>query len=378
MTQASIHRCPYCFSEVPTGVRDVACPVKTDPDGSECANALPERQRTDQETVCDVHGVRLELHCWECRRQLPVLWDEVTTTCLVMAGTRNSGKTVYVGMAANLLLRWGRINGLTVTHYDADSRASFERRFGELDPATPLYAATVPETPGGRAAQQEPVLLRIQMANARKDHVLVLRDVAGEDVQNAAMDRQHFRFLPRSDGVILLVDPSDSRQVKNALADEVSLIGSDSDPAAVWGNLDALARAVNVKRRPPVAVTIAKFDLVLKAGSKGRSDLADALAGKGLRVHHDPSLQESVWNSVDADLLDAELRTLCSRYLDRHQLLERAKVNQADGVAVRFFAVSSLGHAPEMRQIASHGTPSYRCLDPIKWFLAQAGLIAAT
>ena len=80
-----------------------------------------------------------------------------------------------------------------------------------------------------------------------------------------------------------------------------------------------------------------------------------ALAGIGLRVHHDPSLQVSKWNSHDAALLDAEVRTLSSRYLDRHQLLERALVNEADGVPVKFFAVSSLGQAPVMRQIASHG-----------------------
>lgn len=368
MTQSSIHRCPYCFVEIPTAIHPVACPA--------CPEPQVRNQKDGRQEVCDIHGIRLEPHCADCLKQLPVLWDEVTTTCLAMAGTRNSGKTVYVGMAANLLLRWGRINGLTVTHYDRESSKSFESRFGALDPSAPLYGATVPETSAGRAEQQEPVLLRIQTAHARRDHVLVLRDVAGEDVQDAAMDRQHFRFLPRADGVILLVDPTDSRNVKNALTNQVTLAGSDSDPAAVWGNLDSLARAVNIRRRPPVAVTISKFDLVLKAGNTTTSDLSRALSGKGLRLHHDPSLQASTFDPYDADLLDEELRTLCSRYLDRHQLLERARVNQADGVPVKFFAVSSLGHAPVGGQIASHGTPSYRCLDPIKWFLARAGLIA--
>lgn len=382
MSQLSVRRCPFCFAAMPEGHTVVACPVKKNADGSVCASAAPVPQKEGKQ-ICDVHGVALVPHCWVagCSEQLPRGWEEVTTTCLAMAGTHNAGKTVFVGIAANLLIRWGRLNGLTVGHYNAESRESFERRFGALDPSAPLYDSTDPEAPGSgmRAVQQEPVLLRIQESDRKRNHVLVLRDVAGEDVENPGMDREHFRFLARADGLILMVDPSDSRAVKNALADEVVLLGSDFDPAAVWGNLDSLSLAVvgQGAKRPPMAVTIAKFDLVLKAATKEESDLYHALAGKGLRIHHDPSLQDKKWNGIDADLLDQELRTLCSQYLDQSQLVERARNYESAEVPVRFFALSSLGHAPVMRQIARHGTPSYRCLDPIKWFLMQAGLVSA-
>jgi len=296
-----------------------------------------------------------------------------------MAGTRNSGKTVYVWMVANLLLTWGRLNGLTVSHYSTESRISFEQRFTRLDPSASLYGSTAPESPGGfrRQVQQEPIMLRIQEAGRSRDHVLVLRDVAGENVQDAAMDREHFRFLVQADGLILLVDPGDARAVRNALDGHVDLHSAGFNPAAVWGNVESLAGSVlgNGARRPPMAVTISKFDLVLAASQVAETPLSEALAGHGLRIHHDPSLDHRAYDLGDADLLDCELRTLCARYLDQPQLVERA---QAFGEGrARFFAISSLGTPPVAQRVARHGTPSYRCLDPIKWFLMLAGLVPA-
>ena len=379
MAQLSVRRCPYCFAALPVGHTLVACPVKDKSDGSVCS-AATSRPAGDKTALCTDHDVALVPHCWvtSCNQPLPVGWNEVTTTCLAMAGTRASGKTVFVGMAANLLLRWGRLNGLTVTHYSPESQRSFMERFGDLDPSAPLYDSTMPELPGSDAVQREPILLRIQEPGRSRDHVLVLRDVAGEDLQNAGMDRAHFRFLAHADGLILLVDSSTSPAVRNVLGDEILGQGTDFQPAAVWGNLESLSRAVvgDTAKRPPVAVTISKFDYVLKAASKRESPLHAALSGKGLRVHHDASLQRNQWDPYDADLLDQELRTLCSRYLDQPQLVERARAYENPQVPVRFFALSSLGLAPVIGRVAKHGTPSYRCLDPIKWFLMQAGLVA--
>ena len=379
MGQWSVRRCPFCFGAQPDGNAKIACPEKTKPDGSLC-KAATSRLAGDKTEYCPEHDVPLVYHCWHesCHQPLPPGWSEVTTTCVAMAGTRYSGKTVFVGMAANLLLRWGSLNGLTVGHYSQATMESFEKRFGKLNPAAPLYDSTLPEQPGSHSEQKEPVLLRIQEPDRPRDHILVIRDVAGEDLQNATMDRDHFSFLARADGLILMVDSSASRAVRNALGDEIAGQGSDYQPAAVWGNLESLSRAVlgDTARRPPVAVTISKFDYVLRAASRRESPLHSALISKGLRMHHDPSLQRKQWYGYDADLLDQELRTLCSLHLDQPQLVERARAYENLEAQVRFFALSSLGLPPVIGRVAKHGTPSYRCLDPIKWFLMQAGLVA--
>lgn len=378
--QLSDHRCPYCFGALPTNGAKVACPIGVK-DGIPCAEAVP-RWPEEPEERCPDHESLLVPHCSapSCGRELPVRWDEVTTTCIAMAGTTSAGKTVYVCMTANLLMRWARLNGLTVTPYDESWRERMESRCKTLDPEKPLYEATQRESPGSeqRKEHQEPILLRIQRPQ-RKDHVLVLRDIAGEDVQNPLMDAEHFRFLGHADGLLLLIDPSDSAPVRSALVDRLPLRGSGFEPSAVWGNVETLQRHRSVLgesgTRPPVAVAISKFDLVQSAAEEGSAELTRALGVRGSRMLQDPSLRGAHVDAVDAELLDQELRTLCEKYLDFGQLVERAEGYERHSWSVHFFALSALGHAPVVNQVARHGAVPYRCLDPIKWFLWQAGVI---
>jgi hypothetical protein len=295
-----------------------------------------------------------------------------------MAGTTSAGKTVYVCMVANLLMRWARLNGLTVTPYDQSAREELVERCRTLNPSAPLYYSTERESPGSeeRKPHQEPILLRIQRPQ-RRDHVLVLRDIAGENVQDPTMDPDHFKFLGHADGLILLIDPSDSSPIRSAIGANVTLHGSGFEPSAVWGNLETLHRLVLGEggTRPPVAVTISKFDLVMKAAEDRSTEVSKAFEVRGARMYQDPSLRRGQLDQADTELLDAELRTLCGRYLGFGELVERAAAYESNSWPVRFFAVSALGHAPTVQHIARHGAVPYRCLDPIKWFLWQAGVI---
>ena len=300
----------------------------------------------------------------------------MTTTCLAMAGTRASGKTVYVAVAAGLLVLWGKRNNLSIGHYDEVSRLNFEKRYGRLEARSRMFDSTEPEIPGAkvRQAHQEPVLLRIRKPGQR-DHVLVLRDVAGENLQDPAMSPAHFRFLATADGMILMIDPSESGELRQALAGSVALPESTFDPAAVWGNLDALQNAVigASAQMVPIAVTISKFDLVHRAAQNPGSRLSAALSARGSRMHQDPSLRVGGIDEVDARLLDQELRSLLG-YLDQSMVVTKADVYARRG-PVRMFAVSAMGHAPSAGRVAAHGTIPFRCTDPIKWFLQRAEVL---
>ena len=41
-------------------------------------------------------------------------------------------------------------------------------------------------------------------------------------------------------------------------------------------------------------------------------------------------------------------------------------------------AVSALGKAPKLGKVARHGTVPFRVLDPLKWFLTNAGVLDVT
>lgn len=373
MAQMSNHRCPYCFAALPSGASMVACPVGTLSNGKPCRGA-DVRQGSGR---CPDHEVAFVDYCYVpgCRRQLPGRWSEVTTTCVAMAGTRSSGKSVYIKVASDLLRNWGRRNHLTVGPYSTKSEKEFRERFGPLSANSRLFASTEPEIPGGRALHQEPILLRIQRPG-KPDHILILRDVAGENVQDAEMDRDHFRFLANADGLILMVDPSDSPEVRSAGVVDHPEAGFE--PSAVWGNLESLhAAVVGPNATPvPVAVTISKFDLVMAAAGSEHSALSRALSARGGRMHQDPSLLVGSFDPVDADLLDSELRSLCDEgYLGHSLLVRRAEATAQRGGQVRFFAVSALGKAPKLGKVARHGTVPYRVLDPLKWFLTNAGVL---
>lgn len=373
MPQLSSHRCPYCFVAIPKAGTAVACPQGRLDNGQPCRGSSPGF--VSKPELCPDHSEPLVPHCHsgKCGRAFPQGWSGVTTTCLVMAGTRSSGKTVYIGAAANQLARWGLQSGLTVTHYSPEHQRNFVDRFGRLDANASLYGSTEPEMPGSRGAiQQEPVILRLQRPGQR-DHALVLRDVAGENLQDATLDREHFGFLARADGVILMVDASESLPVRSALHIEQPAHGFQ--PGAVWGNLEQLGREVlgEDARLAPVAVTLSKFDLVLSAADPELPLGRVALSSRGSRIRMDPSLISKGFDQADADLLHQELKSLWA-HLQLADLVTRADV-YAKRAPVRMFAVSSLGHAPALNRVAVQGAVPFRCLDPLKWFLAEAGVL---
>lgn len=239
MRQKSMHRCPHCFAALPREYVFKACSGGTLEDGSACSGATPKAigvgtAEAASNQYCPDHGTQLGDCCYveDCGKMLPARWSEVSTTAIAMAGTRASGKTVYMAVTANLLVGWGRRQGMTITHYDEEAKNSFEDRFGILDVGAALYGSTEPEIPGANVRHQEPVLLRIQIPG-RSDHVLILRDVAGENLQDAVMDTRHFRFLANADGIILMIDPSESAEIRKVLDGVIDLPSADFHPDTV-------------------------------------------------------------------------------------------------------------------------------------------------
>jgi hypothetical protein len=376
--QDSDQRCPFCFTSLPRDGLFRVCPRGLRESGQPCAGAEPTLYPRFDRPVCPDHAdVELIPRCQnrECAQQLPDRWNEVTTTCLAMVGTRASGKSVYLAVTADLLIKWGRRRGMTITHYNQASEGNFRDRFGSLHlDSGRLLSSTEREGLGQLVAHQEPILLRIQRPGIR-DHVLVLRDIAGEDLQDPAMNARIFRFITRADGLIQLVDPMSVASMRAVLVGLVEDPANPVPPDAVWGHLQTLMFAVNGEqaRYIPVALTLSKFDLVTLAAEQRGTPLSTALSGRGLRLRQDPSLGLSSWDPQDSELVDLELRTLL-RKLDAVSLLKRVDHYQRTGSPVRLFAVSSLGHAPSVGRLAAQGKTPFRCLDPVLWFLARAGL----
>jgi hypothetical protein len=203
----------------------------------------------------------------------------------------------------------------------------------------------------------------------RPRRALVIRDVAGEDLQKPEIDRHLFSFFARADGVVFMVDPMQVRTIALQLAGKLMWQGAHSDdPLTVLANLASLRAGISSGEVVPLALTLAKFDaLQALAGVEG-SPLQSAMRNQGASYLQDPSMQSWGYDDEDGALLDAELRSLVAS-INGGSLLTHAE--HAFPV-VRCFAVSALGHHPDASRIGRSGITPFRCLDPLKWILSGA------
>ena len=239
-------------------------------------------------------------------------------------------------------------------------------RFAPLYEQRGLITATARyDTPG--ATQRVPLIFRMGNLGGHQ-HILVIRDVAGENLEDSAADSTVFGFFGHADGVFFLFDPMRLEEIRHMLAGvvpEQRAVGGD--PYAVLHNLVRLMRGGNQLIRTPLAVILAKFDTLYELRNVTGARWAPMLRNAGAAYSRDPSLSSPAYDADDAELLDAEVSSLLTR-LDAGQLLHLI-ANEFE--TARMFAVSALGASPSGQLLHPCGIAPFRCLDPLKWILSR-------
>jgi len=376
-------KCPRCFTELPltqawmcaTGrcapaadaPRGVTGPIQTIE-----VPAGGTRLPSDEPATCtSCKGAMVEV-CTvpTCRFTLPPGWRETPSTCVVMAGARGSGKSMYIAVLVKQLEQFGELAGIRVspaTHPSATlystvyEKPLFEQR-GMLPPTPPLSNAD--------GHQREPLVLEFApRAGAR--HYLALRDVGGEDLEAASLDLENLQFLSNADSVLFLFDPLSLPDVREQLFGIVPMPATpvSGESAAVLDNILRLIRG----RRPRLALVLSKFDVLQAMRDVHGADLSLIMQNTGVAF-----ARELGWRGHyaerDGQLLHEEIRSLL-QWLGVSWLvtaMERLSVQQ--GIDQRFFAVSALGDSPDGAYLHDRGIAPFRCLDPIRWILAGRAL----
>jgi hypothetical protein len=244
------------------------------------------------------------------------------------------------------------------TYKDVYEAPLYEQR--GLLPATPRH-----DTPN--AAQRVPLIFNLGTIDGRP-HMLVIRDVAGENLEDPAADATVFGFFRHADGVLFLFDPMRIEQIRLELAGVVAeqrAVGGD--PLMVLNNLVRLMGGGNQPIQTPLGIVLAKFDILYELRNVTGSPLAAALGNRGAAYSRDPSLVSPAYDSDDGELLDAEVHSLLTR-LRAENLLALVTSQFAD---TRMFAVSALGAAPSGPLLNPRGIAPFRVLDPLKWVLSR-------
>lgn len=388
-------RCPSCFVELEPALSAWACASgKCKPeDDSVMSEFLGEPLKLEPVTVlqrpadaprgwrpkpaaCRVCAGPTREVCPECHYRLADEWRSGVTLCLALAGARATGKSVYIGVLVKLMQtvlaeRLGTqvdaADPRTLELYQgAYERVLFEQR--NLLPATTSIRA-------GTAQQREPLVWRLGMVRGRR-HFIVIRDVAGEDLESPSGLDARLRFFRNADGVLFLFDPLAVEEVRHALQGRVpEQLHRGGDPATVLGSVLSLVG----DRRPRIGIALSKFDAMHALRDVEGAGLTKVMSNSGAAFLRE-SPDEALWRARDPQHLqprdDSDGRLL---HLEIRSLLQRlnavtminALENPASGVPInhRFFAVSALGESPDGERLNPRGISPFRCLDPLTWLL---------
>lgn len=394
-------KCPMCFSRLDANEKAWVCEngscrttdtdetasaffgaeVKERPRYSDSRAAQVQRIKQGQQgptpwppplPACPTCARRMVEACPTCHYALPLGWGEGEVTCVVLSGARATGKSLYIALAVKkleyLLLAHASSQMQPVTpeigrfFYDVYTRPLLEER-GVLAP-TPS-STVVPR-------QATPLIFDLGMVRGRR-RFLMLRDVAGEDMQNLPPSRQHLSFFGRADVVLFLMDPLAVPDVRANLAGVIALPADQgADPVPVLGNVLTLIREGGDGRpTPPVGVVVSKFDALEEfRGATENPSWQELMAHRGAAFARDPSDRGIEYDETDGDLLSAEVRSLVLKLGGAGVVALLENPAHGRSLSCRYFAVSVLGHAPRGQHLDARGIAPFRVTDPLKWALS--------
>jgi hypothetical protein len=308
--------------------------------------------------------------CPVCHFTLPDGWREGQATCIAMAGARATGKSLYIAVLIKQLELLCETLGVSMEPVSRASQDAYERNYQRplyeqrgLIPPTPIVHAQAPY-------QRVPLMFSMGSWQGRRRFV-VLRDVAGEDMESGDLHATHFRFFGDADAVFFMFDPLRLRGIRDQLHDLLPpQYSSGGDPRSVLSNVLA---AVG-DGRPKLAVILSKFDALRALRDVEGSEWSMIMSNAGAAYLRDSSASET-YDETDGQLLHEEVRSLLQR-LNGGSILTAVE-NPANGVRLmhRYFVVSALGQAPTGTRLNARGIAPFRCTDPLRWVTSGLGVL---
>ena len=350
-------KCPNCFAWLPKAPSHALCTGTCAP----ADNAMAESVRGYTVRTKPVFDVppgstswtcptcskpTLQEACGYCSYPVPANWREAKVTCVAMAGARATGKSLMLGVAKEQLDMWVSRHHRSKLKGIGDTERLFTRQYTE-----PLYKhRRLLEATTGlvdvESVTRNPMMFQFQerhpTSNGTRTRILVLRDVAGEDLEALGGADRGLTFFSRADGVITLIDPLTVPQIRAILADLIppgARVGGDGTDV-LQHVLGLMTDHAPGRRTPiPLAVTLSKVDVLQRLRAVEGTKWSPIMNRAGSPLQRDPSMRSREFNAEDGDLLHEEVSGLLEM-LNAGQL--RAMV---DDVAdqFRFFAVSGAG-----------------------------------
>lgn len=385
-------KCPNCFSPIAdTSFAWICttgrCTRTLDPEATRFANTdvatgtryalerpsdAPKRWAPPTNVQCPDCSETMADACPSCHFALPAGYRGGHATCIAMNGARATGKSLYIAVVVKQLADLAQRLGSVLQYATEDTRRIYTEVYEE-----PLYVERGLMQPTARsqsadAYQRIPLIFSLGMIRGVRRFV-VIRDVAGEEMEQLPARAGHLAFLRNADGIIFMVDPLAVPSVRDKLKD---IIPAQSNPGGdaltVLGNLIALSGG----RAGRLAVVLSKFDALQRLSAVDDVTWSAVMSNAGSAILRDPGHDSPVYDAADGGLLHEEVKSLLYALDAGPIVLTLENPHEGGAVDHRFFAVSTLGESPDGQQLNARGIAPFRCLDPIKWTLARTGVLA--
>ncbi|BBX33009.1 hypothetical protein MMAG44476_07681 [Mycolicibacterium mageritense DSM 44476 = CIP 104973] len=316
-----------------------------------------------------LQGPAIEI-CPVCHYTLPEGWRQGHAICIAMAGARATGKSLYIGVLVKQLELLCERLGVSMEPVTRATAQAYETNYEK-----PLYEqrGLIPPTPTVHTQasnQREPLMFSIGSWHGVR-RFLVLRDVAGEDMESGDLHTPPFRFFANADAVFFMFDPLRVKAIRDQLQDLLpAQLFSGGDPRSVLNNV-MMAVAPG---QPKLAVILSKFDALRVLRDVEGSEWSLIMSNAGAAYSRDTSDGQQ-YDEVGGQLMHEEVRSLLTRL--HGGSIVAAVENPSTGIRLqhRYFVVSALGQPPSGNRLHSRGIAPFRCADPIRWVTSSFGVL---
>ena len=300
--------------------------------------------------------------CPECHLELPYSFGVKKNYIFAIIGAKETGKSNYIAVLVRKIQDIGIHLNFLLNEADDYSMARYENDFrAPLFDRNRVVDATRSAVAGGEV--KRPLLFNF--VGKKASSILAFFDSAGEDFGSGDTMENVHRYICRSDGIILLVDPLQLREVRRQF-DERQLPAMGVEPRQVLMRTTRLirkGRSLDMSKKIPIplAVAFSKFDMLENHVPAGLQ--VDSI------THHDGGFDVADFEGVNDELMGLLGRS------EHWGWGEGDLVNQVTSGYTKygFFAVSALGCNPVNNRVPRFSP--WRVEDPFLWLLAQNRLI---
>lgn len=302
--------------------------------------------------------------CPGCHNPLPLLYGKYASKFISVIGVTNSGKTVYISQMLNSMAKY-----VNYVNMDAYFTSDHEPGFVENNPVRHNVPLPRPTMAGRLAQPMFYDLVQNQGGGRLHTDTIVIYDIAGENCANAKDMMKYGDFVTRSDGIILLLDPS---QLGFGNRDELSSSAREAEPKTVLNTIyNAFqSRTAQAEQTIPVAVCISKSDMI--------EDLLPVECRSDIRpvIDNFSQLPLQKFNATEYNILE---RVLVGQ-------MRNGVGAEVDGALRRgyknynYFAFTATGCAVEKRNNLSYPVAPpmpRRIAEPLLWLFYKFGYIGS-